>query len=138
MTDKPCRAEEMLGGLAPKMVELTDGVLFGDVWKHPGLSPRDRSLVSSAPLTSPVAASDRYPAPTQALTASGRAVMKARMLPRLPNDLRASRWAGWFRWSGGESGSASGAPMTGNTLKGPLREPSCACGLRQARQAQRS
>ena len=47
MTDKPSRAEEMLGGFAPKMVELTDGVLFGDVWKHPGLSPHDRAAWST-------------------------------------------------------------------------------------------
>jgi 4-carboxymuconolactone decarboxylase len=46
MTDKPTRAQQLLGDLAPKMVELTDEVLFGDVWKRPGLSPRDRSLVT--------------------------------------------------------------------------------------------
>ncbi|WP_320781582.1 carboxymuconolactone decarboxylase family protein [Streptomyces sp. CRN 30] len=33
-------------GIAPKLVELTDEVLFGDVWERPGLSPRDRSLVT--------------------------------------------------------------------------------------------
>src|SRR5689334_16083080 len=32
------------------MVQLTDDVLFGDVWKRPGLSPRDRSLVTVAVL----------------------------------------------------------------------------------------
>ena len=34
----------------PKLGELTDDVLFGDVWKRPGLSPRDRSLVTVAAL----------------------------------------------------------------------------------------
>jgi 4-carboxymuconolactone decarboxylase len=32
--------------LAPGLATLTDEVLFGDVWKRPELSPRDRSLVT--------------------------------------------------------------------------------------------
>ena len=28
----------------PKLGELTDKVLFGDVWERPGLAKRDRSL----------------------------------------------------------------------------------------------
>ncbi len=32
--------------LAPGMAALTDDVLYGDVWRRPGLSPRDRSLVT--------------------------------------------------------------------------------------------
>ena len=32
--------------VAPKLVDLTEKVLFGDVWERPGLSPRDRSLVT--------------------------------------------------------------------------------------------
>lgn len=39
-------APKELAGIAPKLVELTDDVLFGDVWERPGLSPRDRSLVT--------------------------------------------------------------------------------------------
>ena len=35
----------------PKLGELTDKVLFGDVWERPGLSRRDRSLVTVAALT---------------------------------------------------------------------------------------
>jgi 4-carboxymuconolactone decarboxylase len=35
-----------LRDFAPKLMELTDEVLFGDVWERPGLSPRDRSLVT--------------------------------------------------------------------------------------------
>ncbi|QLH26462.1 carboxymuconolactone decarboxylase family protein [Streptomyces sp. Rer75] len=35
-----------LAEIAPKLVELTNEVLFGDVWERPGLSPRDRSLVT--------------------------------------------------------------------------------------------
>lgn len=35
---------------APKLAELTDRVLFGDLWQRPELSPRDRSLVTMAAL----------------------------------------------------------------------------------------
>jgi 4-carboxymuconolactone decarboxylase len=36
---------------APKLAELTDDVLFGDVWERPQLSKRDRSLITCAVLT---------------------------------------------------------------------------------------
>jgi 4-carboxymuconolactone decarboxylase len=39
-----------LGELAPKLVDLTEEVLFGDVWERPELSKRDRSLVTCAAL----------------------------------------------------------------------------------------
>jgi 4-carboxymuconolactone decarboxylase len=39
-----------LGEFAPKLVDLTDGVLFGDVWERPQLSKRDRSLITCAAL----------------------------------------------------------------------------------------
>ena len=32
----------------PKLGQLRDDVLFGDVWEHPDLSKRDRSLVTVA------------------------------------------------------------------------------------------
>lgn len=52
MTEKePCGAQKLVGDVAPKLAELTDQVLFGDVWERPGLSPRDRSLVTIAALT---------------------------------------------------------------------------------------
>jgi 4-carboxymuconolactone decarboxylase len=35
----------------PKLGELTDTVLFGDVWERKGLSKRDRSLITVAALT---------------------------------------------------------------------------------------
>ncbi|TME12133.1 MAG: carboxymuconolactone decarboxylase family protein [Chloroflexi bacterium] len=43
-------AQRMIGDFAPKLVELTDEVLFGDVWAREELSPRDRSLVTVAAL----------------------------------------------------------------------------------------
>lgn len=39
-----------IGDIAPKLAELTDDVLFDDVWNRPGLSPRDRSLITVAAL----------------------------------------------------------------------------------------
>jgi len=51
MADKqPSAAQSALGDFAPKMVELTDQVLFGDIWERPELSKRDRSLITCAAL----------------------------------------------------------------------------------------
>jgi 4-carboxymuconolactone decarboxylase len=43
-------AQKLVGDFAPKLASLTDDVLFGDVWKREGLSPRDRSLITIATL----------------------------------------------------------------------------------------
>ena len=50
MGKEPTAAEKLIGGFAPKLVDLTDRVLFGDVWERPGLSKRDRSLATVAAL----------------------------------------------------------------------------------------
>ena len=50
MNKEPSGAARMLGDVAPKLVELTDNVLFGDVWERPGLAKRDRSLITVATL----------------------------------------------------------------------------------------
>ena len=39
-----------LGEFAPKFAELNDDVLFGEVWNRPGLSPRDRSMITVSTL----------------------------------------------------------------------------------------
>jgi 4-carboxymuconolactone decarboxylase len=39
-------APQELAGIAPKLVEVSNDVLFADVWQRPELSPRDRSLVT--------------------------------------------------------------------------------------------
>ncbi len=44
------RAQQLMGDIAPKLAELTDSVLFGDVWERPGLAKRDRSLVTISAL----------------------------------------------------------------------------------------
>ncbi len=47
---QPTRAQQLMGGIAPKLAELTDNVLFGDVWERPQLSKRDRSLATVSAL----------------------------------------------------------------------------------------
>ncbi len=47
---QPTTAQRLMGDFAPKLRELTDNVLFGDVWARPELSPRDRSLVTISAL----------------------------------------------------------------------------------------
>ncbi len=49
-TDEPTTARKSFGDVAPALAEITDKVLFGDVWRRPGLSPRDRSLITVASL----------------------------------------------------------------------------------------
>jgi 4-carboxymuconolactone decarboxylase len=39
-----------LADFAPKLVEITEKVLFGEVWERPQLSKRDRSLITCAAL----------------------------------------------------------------------------------------
>ena len=43
-------AQKAIGDFAPKLVSLTDDVLFGDVWDCTELSKRDRSLITVAAL----------------------------------------------------------------------------------------
>ena len=50
MSKEPTAVEKMIGDFAPKLVDLTDRVLFGDVWERKELSKRDRSLVTVAAL----------------------------------------------------------------------------------------
>ena len=50
MSKEPSGTQKRLGDFAPKLVELTDNVLFGDVWERKELSKRDRSLATVAAL----------------------------------------------------------------------------------------
>ncbi len=52
MPTPPDTARKAFGDIAPGLAELTDTVLFGDVWQRPGLGPRDRSLITVASLIS--------------------------------------------------------------------------------------
>ncbi|GLS17915.1 hypothetical protein GCM10007874_09310 [Labrys miyagiensis] len=46
MADEPTNARKNFGDIAPHLADITDKVLFGDVWENLTLSPRDRSLVT--------------------------------------------------------------------------------------------
>jgi len=50
MSKQSTAAQKLIGDFAPKLVELTDGVLFDDVWERKELSKRDRSLITVAAL----------------------------------------------------------------------------------------
>ncbi len=43
-------ARERVRGVVPKMIEVTEEVIYGDIWERPGLSKRDRSLITLAAL----------------------------------------------------------------------------------------
>jgi 4-carboxymuconolactone decarboxylase len=52
MANPPSSASrDRVRGTVPKLIDLTEKVLFGDVWERPELSKRDRSLVVCAVLT---------------------------------------------------------------------------------------
>ena len=51
MTTPQPSGPEAIRAVAPKLRELTDTVLFGDVWERTELSKRDRSLITIAVLT---------------------------------------------------------------------------------------
>ena len=51
VSKQPTRTtRDLIGDIAPKLAELTEDVLFGDIWDRPGLSKRDRSLITVASL----------------------------------------------------------------------------------------
>jgi 4-carboxymuconolactone decarboxylase len=52
MGEEPTNARKSFGDIAPHLAEITDKVLFGEVWANSKLSPRDRSLVTITSLIS--------------------------------------------------------------------------------------
>jgi 4-carboxymuconolactone decarboxylase len=50
MAKQPNPARERVRGIVPKMIELSEQVIYGDIWERPGLSKRDRSLIVVATL----------------------------------------------------------------------------------------
>ncbi len=46
----PSPAREQIRPIVPKLIELAEKVVYGDVWERPGLSKRDRSLITVATL----------------------------------------------------------------------------------------
>jgi 4-carboxymuconolactone decarboxylase len=49
-SNKESTIKKTFGDFAPKLVSLTDDILFGDVWERKELTPRDRSLITVAAL----------------------------------------------------------------------------------------
>ena len=45
-SDKAMPTMRELGEVAPKLADLTEHLLFGDIWERPGLSKRDRSVIT--------------------------------------------------------------------------------------------
>src|SRR5215475_9057386 len=46
----PSPNREKVRAIVPKLIDLTEQVLFGDVWERKALSKRDRSLITCAAL----------------------------------------------------------------------------------------
>jgi 4-carboxymuconolactone decarboxylase len=49
-TSAPSSPREQVRPIAPKLVELAEKIVYGEVWERPGLSKRDRSLITVATL----------------------------------------------------------------------------------------
>ena len=71
ITDDLTPAQRAIGDFAPKLVSLTDDVLFGDVWARPELTARDRSLITCAALITHGS--------TEPLTSTARSLASSRM-----------------------------------------------------------
>jgi 4-carboxymuconolactone decarboxylase len=52
MAIAPSAARDAVRGTVPKMIEIAEQVIYGDIWERPGLSKRDRSLIVIASLIS--------------------------------------------------------------------------------------
>ncbi|MBD8899533.1 carboxymuconolactone decarboxylase family protein [Rhodanobacter sp. DHG33] len=50
MAHDPHYARKSIGDIAPKLADLTDEVLFADVWSRKELGPRERSIATVAAL----------------------------------------------------------------------------------------
>ena len=75
--------------VAPKLIELSETVLYGDVWERPGLSRRDRSLITVAALTA-MGRSDQLTGHLERALANG--VTKAQIGERITHRAFYSGW----------------------------------------------
>lgn len=50
MAVTPNPSREAVRAVVPRMIELSEEVIYGDIWERPGLSKRDRSLFVIAAL----------------------------------------------------------------------------------------
>jgi hypothetical protein len=83
MTDSAAPHRSPFADIAPALADYTDNVLFGDVWKRPGLSARDRSLVTVASLVVPHVIVKLWPGKSKA--------QKERLAQKIAQD--ASPWS---------------------------------------------
>jgi 4-carboxymuconolactone decarboxylase len=51
MTTSSSRSMQNMTAEAARLAEITQSLLFGDIWQRPGLSPRERSIATVAALT---------------------------------------------------------------------------------------
>ena len=51
MATPPVSPRERVRGTVPKMIDIADKVIYGDIWERPELYKRDRSLITVAMLT---------------------------------------------------------------------------------------
>lgn len=92
MTDQPRQVgggRRAIGDVAPKLAELTDDVLFDDVWNRPGLAARDRSLITVAAL---VAGGDAAQLPFHLGRARENGVTEAELIEAITH---LAFYAGW-------------------------------------------
>ena len=45
MSKTPVPAREAVRAVVPRMIELSETLIYGDIWERPGLNKRDRSLM---------------------------------------------------------------------------------------------
>src|SRR5262249_21127268 len=50
MAQSASPAREAIRSTVPKLAEISDQIIYGDIWERPGLSKRDRSLIVVATL----------------------------------------------------------------------------------------
>ena len=50
MATTPASRRDAVRAMVPKLIELSEEVVYGDIWERPGLSKRDRSLIVIAAL----------------------------------------------------------------------------------------
>ena len=60
---QPSAAREQVRDIVPGLIDLSERVLFGEVWERPGLSKRDRSLITCATLIALGLLHGRHPDP---------------------------------------------------------------------------
>jgi len=50
MATQPISPRDLVRSTVPRMIEISEQVIYGDIWERPGLSKRDRSLIVVASL----------------------------------------------------------------------------------------